>query len=61
MTRRQAHVIALGIAYRAVAKALQAGGDEAGDHYDDQGKVDDALDAIAQRLYERWKDAGGGP
>lgn len=48
--------MALRLAYEAVQKAVDCGGVEAG-NYDDQAKVDSALDVIAQRLYERWKQA----
>lgn len=53
MTKREAHRIALRLAYEAVEKAVGAGGAEAGDDLDGQKKIDDALDAIAQQLYER--------
>ena len=54
MTKRQAHVIALRIAYNAINKACGVGGDET-DNEDDQQKIDDALDTIAQRMYERMR------
>ena len=66
MTKREAHKIAIRLAYQAVQKAVDAGGDEAanlavdggadeGATLADQIKIDAALDEIAQRLYERWK------
>lgn len=60
MTKRQARVIALRLAYEAVQKACDCGGEEAGagtEAYDDQIKIDRALGDLAQRLYERWAAA----
>ena len=58
MTKREARVLATKIAYEALQKAVQCGGDEAGltvEAEEDQIKIDNALDDIAQVMYERWK------
>lgn len=55
LTKREAHRIALRLAYEAIEKALRGGGVAAGQDEDAQQKIDDALDAIAQRMYERAK------
>ncbi len=57
MNKREAKKIAYKIAYRFVQQALDGGGDEARSEFADatvadQRKIDDALDAIAQRLFE---------
>lgn len=56
MTKTQARVVALRLAYNALHKAHEAGGEEEAD-YDAQAKIDDALDALAQAAYERWAKA----
>lgn len=69
MNKQQARRIAYGIAYRFVQQALDGGGDEAtalGATEADQKKIEDELDGIAQRLFERSdkidpKDAAAGP
>lgn len=56
MTRRDATRLAYRIAYRFVQTALEVGGTKAdrdGLTPEDQQKVEDALDTIAQRFYER--------
>ncbi len=53
MTARQAHRVAMRMAYEAVQKAVDCGGDEMGLDVDGQRKVDAALDRIAQAMYER--------
>jgi hypothetical protein len=53
MTKREARRIALRLAYEAVQKAVDGGGKEVED-FDDQRKIDEALDEIAQRMFERW-------
>ena len=55
MTQREARVRALMCAYAAVNKSLGVGDDEIDEQ--DQIKVDNYLDAIAQSLYQRWKRA----
>jgi hypothetical protein len=54
MTKREARRIAYGVAYRFVQQALDGAGygGETGNAVD-QAKIDDALDTIAQQLYER--------
>lgn len=52
MTKREARRIALRLAYEAIQKAVDGGGDECAD-YEDQAKVDKALDEIAQQFYCR--------
>jgi hypothetical protein len=59
MTKRQARVRALRLAYEALQKAVDGGGQECGNDYEGQLKVDAALDAIAQRMFERWQRAAG--
>lgn len=53
---REAHARALRLAYEAIEKAVNAGGEE----YDDdasQLRLEDALDTIAQRMFERAMEA----
>lgn len=54
MNKRDARRVALRLAYEAVQKAVDGGGEEFPDE-DAQQKVDVALDAIAQRLFEQWE------
>jgi hypothetical protein len=56
VTKRAAKVIALQQAYAAVNKALGVA-DDSGRSDEDQIKVDNALDGIAQGLFNRWKRA----
>jgi hypothetical protein len=53
MTKREARRIALRLAYEAVQKAIDGGGEEAVT-VEDQAKIDNALDEIVQRLFERY-------
>jgi hypothetical protein len=51
--KRAARRIAVRLAYEAVQKAVDGGGNE-GATEDDQMLIDAELDAIAQRMFERW-------
>ena len=53
MTKREAKRIAYAIAYRFVQSSIDVGGSEAGVDYETQQKIDNALDDIAQSLFER--------
>jgi hypothetical protein len=56
MNKRQAQAKALHVAYVAVQKAILSGPEpEEGIADEDLAKVEDALDGIAQRLFERWQ------
>lgn len=55
LSKREARRIATRLAYEAVQQTLQIGNSE-GATYEDQLLIDNALDAIAQRLYERSVD-----
>ncbi len=57
MNKREARRIALRIAYQGMRKAIDAGPTEGGDPAEDDPKVEDALDTIAQQMYERWQAA----
>lgn len=52
MNKREARRIALRLAYEAVQKAVDTGGDECLNE-DDQRKVDQALDDIAQQMFNK--------
>lgn len=55
MTQREATRLAYRIAYRFVQQAVEVGGNEAdreGLTPEDQRKVEDTLDRIAQRLFD---------
>lgn len=62
MTRREAHVVALGLAYTAIQKSVEAGPEqEEGDRpHADQVKIEEALAALAQAAYNRWRRGLGG-
>lgn len=52
MTKRQARMVAYGIAYRFVQQAIDSGGPDDMSEAD-QDRVDAELERIAQRLFER--------
>lgn len=59
MTKKEVRRYALELAYKALQKAADCGGDEFGADHNTQVKVEKELDRLTQAAYDRWQRAIG--